>query len=92
MERAAVIPDRFSQSAFRSSKLTFTELTKIILIPPFEPDLQIMILIDRIHKLLQQLRTLLIIELVDELRKRPQRKNALPPRHRVGPHHRMHGT
>lgn len=65
-------------------------LTDIIFIPPLKSDLQIVVLDDHLPKLLQQLVRLLQLQLVDLPAERPERKNALPARDRIGAHHRMH--
>lgn len=41
-------------------------------------------------KPIQQLSRLPLLQLVDPLGKPPQRENALPPRHRIRPYHRVH--
>jgi len=51
-----------------------------------------MILSNDTAKLPQQLGTLLIIQLINILRKRAKGKNTLPPGHRIRPHNRVHST
>lgn len=60
-----------------------------MLIPPLEPDLQIVTLHDNRLELLQQLFRLILVQLIDILRERSQRKDTLPPGHRIRPHDRM---
>jgi hypothetical protein len=61
-----------------------------LLVPPLEPNLQVMIRRHNLLNLRQQLLTLIRVQLVDALRKWAQSKYALPPSHRVRPHNRMH--
>lgn len=53
-------------------------LTEIILIPPLEPNLQVMVLNNHLLELSQQLRGLLGRQLIDEPRERAERKDRLP--------------
>lgn len=65
--------------------------SQIILPPPPEPNLQIVAPLHHLLQLRQQLVALIRPQLVNPLGKRPYRKNALPPRHRIRPHDGMHG-
>ena len=66
MERASIVPDCCSLlDRVPPTTREWQVLTEIILIPPFEPDSQIVILQDNVIELLQQLGRLVWMQLVD---------------------------
>lgn len=64
-------------------------LTDIIWIPPLEPALKVVVVLDHTIELLQQLVGLVLVDLVNALGKLADRVNTLPAGHRVRPHDRM---
>ena len=49
-----------------------------------------MVPLQRLFEPRQELLALLLVQLIDHFRERPDRENALPPRHRVCPDNRVH--
>jgi hypothetical protein len=66
--------------------------TKIVLVSPLKSHLQIIILRGDRSELTQQVAAFLVVQLVDVLGERTERVNALPPRHWISLHNRMHSA
>jgi hypothetical protein len=65
--------------------------TKIILIPPSMPDLQIMIFYDEVHKFIKEVSTLPCCQAIDVVNVGTNGENALPSSYGIGTHDRVNG-
>ena len=61
-------------------------LTNVVLVPPFESHLQIMISLHHRSELRKELLALGLVQFIDHLGERPGREYALPPRHWIRSH------
>jgi hypothetical protein len=77
------------QSACQALNHLRKQHTKIIFVLPFQPYLQIVILRNDGAELLQQVIALLVVQLINVLRKRTQSKNTLPASDWISSHDRM---
>jgi hypothetical protein len=91
VESTAVVPNSCTHSlgyVFRNNGMV---LTNVVLVSPFEADLEIMVLCNDSFELVQQLIRLLGIQFVDELWERAKSEDALPACYRVRSDNRMYG-
>lgn len=88
MENTAVVPDRCHQVSLELFVGIEIEVqrTDVILVLPLQADLQVVVLVDQVKEPLQEVVALLLRDAVDISHMASNRKDALPPCHRVGAH------
>lgn len=98
MKNTAIIPDSYDNPQVSHLSLpphhpipARARLTDIILIPPLEPDLQVMIPIHQLDEPIEQIPALHLGETVDMLHMATDREDTLPTRDRISAHDRMDG-